>query len=687
MHPFVIYVAWHPLFEEGKQYAERIYQTFNRNFADPFSRSIGVPVFYRSISNSGSEEEVPAAIDPNGAEHTAIVLLVDDCMVIHRQQWAGYLQQLIALDKGNQQVRIYPVAISKTAFSVSDVVNDKNFVRVFEKETTEQKARFLNVTLAHEFCRLILGFQRATDAKQDSLPRLKLFLSHSKADGVEITKLLKYWIQEFTGLETFFDATDISPGELFAEAIDKGVGNSSLLVVQTDIFSSREWCRAEVLEAKRHNRPVVVVNALDKGESRSFPYMSNVPVIRWKNENAADFSSLIERIILTVLLETLRHAYQGKRIDYQFKTFLKPGTDYKLLKHAPELLDLVNTEDGSINLKQHYIYPDPPLGNGELQILRRCMPGAQFSTPIQLIRDEAKRNETAGKFTIGISISESEKMEARGLSTDHLKDVMVEAARYLLASGYSLAYGGDIHYTAGFNFAMLLKEMVMTYRADYKGENAMVTNYVAFPIFKAISTVLEAELIDVVRFMRIPPPKELSVNENDDWQRILKAETVEDQYLFARCLTEMRIAMNKAIDARIILGGKQMGYKGRYPGLVEEALIAMTSDKPVFIIGAFGGCAASIIQALLGETPETLTTGYQYKAAPYKTLANYYKQQDEEAANEINYEKLVGFFNSAGIKGLNNGLTDEENKILFTSVDAGTVISLLLKGLQTCANK
>lgn len=124
-------------------------------------------------------------------------------MVIHRQQWADYLQQLVALDKGNHQVRIYPVAISKTAFSVSDVVNDKNFVRVFEKETTEQKARFLTVTLAHEFCRLILGFQRATDPKQDSLPRLKLFLSHSKADGVEITKLLKYWIQEFTGLETF----------------------------------------------------------------------------------------------------------------------------------------------------------------------------------------------------------------------------------------------------------------------------------------------------------------------------------------------------------------------------------------------------------------------------------------------------------------------------------------------------
>lgn len=145
--------------------------------------------------------------------------------------------------------------------------------------------------------------------------------------------------------------------------------------------------------------------------------------------------------------------------------------------------------------------------------------------------------------------------------------------------------------------------------------------------------------------------------------------------------------MNESIDARIILGGKQTGYKGRYPGLMEEVLIAMTSHKPVFIIGAFGGCAASVIQALLGETPETLTKEYQYKVAQYKTLANYYQQQDAGAVNEINYEKVVGFFNSAGIEGLNNGLSPDENKMLFTSVDAGLVISLLLKGLSSCVNK
>lgn len=687
MHPFVIYVTWHPLFEDGKQYAASIYQTFNRNFTEPFSRGLGIPVYYRSVGVTGRDDEMPAAIDPAAAAHVAVVLLVDDSMVIHREKWDDYLQQLAGLDNGNAQLRIYPVAITKRAFSVSDVINDKNFIRVFEKETTEQKARFLTITLAHEFCRLILGFQRADDAKKDSLPRLKLFLSHSKADGVEITKLLKYWIQEFTGLQAFFDATDIPPGESFVEAINKGVGNSSLLVIQTDIFSTREWCRAEVLEAKKHNRPVVVVNALDQGEFRSFPYMSNVPVVRWKSENAAAFSGLIERIILAVLLETLRHAYQERLIDHQLKTLLASNHDYRLLRNAPELLDLVNTDGDSADAGQNYIYPDPPLGHGELQILKRCRPGATFHTPLQVMQAAVKEDTGHRKFTIGISISESGKMDQRGLSDDHLKDIMVEAARYLLASGYSLAYGGDIHYSHGFNFAMLLKEMVLSYRSDYK-QNCVVSSYVCYPLYNLIDTAMEAELIDLVRFIRIPPPESLNIDIKQDWQHILKTETVNDQYLFSKCLTEMRMKMNAETDARIVLGGKLTGYKGRYPGLVEEVLLALKSDRPVFLIGAFGGCAMSIIEALQGSSPVEFTLEFQMRNPSYRNLVNYYQQQGKQAdEDQISYDDLNRFFKEKGIAGLNNGLSPEENKVLFNSSDGGLIISLLLKGLRACYEK
>ncbi|HUM46347.1 MAG TPA: TIR domain-containing protein, partial [Chitinophagales bacterium] len=579
MHPFTIYVVWHPLFSEGRTYAEMIYQTYSRNFKEPFNRSLGIPVYYRSIGASGNEDEMPKRIDPDAAAHTAIVVLIDDYMVVHRDEWQDYLEELVAMDKENDCLRIFPVAIAKNATSINNLLSKKNFIRVFDKEQQEQQMRFVNISLAHEFCRLLHGFERASDDKPTSLPRLKLFLSHSKADGVEITKLLKYWVQEFTGLQSFFDATDIPPGESFGKVISEGVVDSTLLVIQTDIYSTREWCRTEVLEAKKNRRPVVVVNALDKGESRSFPYMCNVPVIRWATENASDFSLMIERIILAVLLETLRHRYQEYYVDYLFKTFLPSAGDFKILKNAPELLDLVGEGNSHPSLNDHYLYPDPPLGDGELQLLQQFNTTAKFSTPVQLIREASQQDPAQQKFRIGISISESGMMESRGLSIDHLKDIMVEAARYLLASGHSLAYGGDIAYSDGFNFVMLLKEMVTTYRSDYKTVKNVVTNFVAFPLNNLVNPSVEADLIDQVKFVRIPPPENLSINIKRDWQRILKSETVADQYLFAQCLTEMRIKMNQQIDARIILGGKLTGFKGKYPGLVEETLLAMHNTK------------------------------------------------------------------------------------------------------------
>jgi len=38
-----------------------------------------------------------------------------------------------------------------------------------------------------------------------------------------------------------------------------------------------------------------------------------------------------------------------------------------------------------------------------------------------------------------------------------------------------------------------------------------------------------------------------------------------------------------------MLGGRTLGYKGKYPGLVEEALITLQAGKPLFLLGGFAG--------------------------------------------------------------------------------------------------
>ena len=45
---------------------------------------------------------------------------------------------------------------------------------------------------------------------------------------------------------------------------------------------------------------------------------------------------------------------------------------------------------------------------------------------------------------------------------------------------------------------------------------------------------------------------------------------------------------------RICLGGKTTGYSGRYPGVMEEGMLALHYDKPLYLLGGFGGATRNV---------------------------------------------------------------------------------------------
>src|SRR5690606_22587842 len=65
--------------------------------------------------------------------------------------------------------------------------------------------------------------------------------------------------------------------------------------------------------------------------------------------------------------------------------------------------------------------------------------------PVVLEKEEvlSRKYFLKGK-TIGISISESDNLDQLGYSVAHLKDTIIEVARYIVAAGGKLAYGGDM---------------------------------------------------------------------------------------------------------------------------------------------------------------------------------------------------------------------------------------------------
>lgn len=73
---------------------------------------------------------------------------------------------------------------------------------------------------------------------------------------------------------------------------------------------------------------------------------------------------------------------------------------------------------------------------------------------------------------------------------------------------------------------------------------------------------------------------------------------VEDPGEQRRALTNMRHYLRRHTSARVFLGGKRRGFRGEIPGLMEEALLAVQAEQPIYLAGGFGGVTADIISAL-----------------------------------------------------------------------------------------
>jgi hypothetical protein len=141
----------------------------------------------------------------------------------------------------------------------------------------------------------------------------------------------------------------------------------------------------------------------------------------------------------------------------------------------------------------------------------------------------------------------------------------------------------------------------------------------------------------------------------------------------------MRIKMAEDCSARIIIGGKISGYLGYMPGIIEETLYTLLNDKPLYLIGGFGGATLKLINLLKGEDIEELSNEYQYNNIFLKEFKEYINDKYDFCDYEIIKEKLSNF-NIETISSMNK-LSVEENEILFTSKNIHEILYLIMKGL------
>ena len=155
------------------------------------------------------------------------------------------------------------------------------------EDNGDGRGRRLIRDLTEEFIRMLRyraerGRPDATDGPEHRTESVRIFLSHSTKDphGKHIAEAIRNWLHGHSKMSSFLASRDIPAGAHFDDVITDAIRNSAVAIIYTDTYSAREWCRREVIEAKRANIPMLLVDCLESADERSFPYMGNVPVVR-----------------------------------------------------------------------------------------------------------------------------------------------------------------------------------------------------------------------------------------------------------------------------------------------------------------------------------------------------------------------------------------------------------------------
>ena len=254
---------------------------------------------------------------------------------------------------------------------------------------------------------------------------------------------------------------------------------------------------------------------------------------------------------------------------------------------------------------------------------------------------------------VGVSVSDSAELGRLGLTDAHLRLALAEIARVVIRAGGVLVYGGHLQrdgYTA------FLEGEVDRYAASDRPLQLVVpwAEHRRMPLGELRTRREELSLKGEFTYLDAdgaPVPAKAD--------RGPEPAPVDDAQI-SPSLTALRRYLAAITDARVLLGGKEEGYQGAAPGIIEEALLAVEAGQPIYLAGGFGGATATVAQAACG------TLG---RWPPVESAENPWTQRVAEiiAANSWSLDR--------------NRLSEVENRRLATTHRPSEVASLVASGL------
>jgi len=638
--PLEIRIYWDSEFEKGQDYANLIFQNFSQDEEISAEYNLGIPVYFFKESNLSSFDF--------HSKTTICFVFVDDCFVINKKRWKSTIA-FLSKAKEDRDVYIIPVKFSDSAFITLDELSLLNFI-IPEDKTKHDK--FLLAVAYSIYSCLFNGDNK----EKISIP---LFLSHcKKSEGLRVCKNIRdYLSNNKSPISLFFDENDIEFGERFDVKIENSLKNSTLVIIHSDGYSSKEFCKREVLYAKQYERPIVLIDYLQRGEDRLFPYLGNTRTIKI-DKNINYFKLLFE-----ILKESIRIEYFRKKNTATISIFNLQEPSYKIIPYAPELLTMSFRKDE----KETIIYPNPLLGSEELNILQKQFPKKTFLTPTLFITSSKKYASMLNNISISFSISETEEMKRSSDVLYRSKEVLTNISRYLIACGAKIIYSGNLIYQK-FNFLNTLMDQFNSYKKWLPNDEKFSTDFFEYLYIDSVKNLSKAKIAEITTIGSVSTIKAVKTHFSSEMNSALS-------------FTKLRGEIAKKVKASIFIGGKITDFIGIMPGVLEEFLKALEQRNAIYLIGAFGGITSEIVNLITGQKQISLINNklLESKITFYNEFNEY---QKEMKLGNIDLDVIVKNISNIKTSLLRNGLTREENLILFNTDDPDIISYLVLKGLK-----
>lgn len=257
---------------------------------------------------------------------------------------------------------------------------------------------------------------------------------------------------------------------------------------------------------------------------------------------------------------------------------------------------------------------------------------------------------------VALSVSESEDLNRLGLAESHLELVVAEVARAVILAGGTILYGGRLRPSG---YTQVIMEEVRRYSDDRQA----LEIYVPQPEYRSMPREVLVR-IDARLGMSGALRLVSGAGEARSIQEI-NCQSEDEEVSDAIALTAMRKLVSGTADARIVLGGKLVGYAGAEPGVIEEARMTIEASRRLYIVGGYGGGGAAIARTLGLDS---------FSWAPPSFPEGADSQPVESA--------LLRVKTAYDVAAIGDGLDSDERRLLAVSHRPANIATLLVLGLS-----